>query len=58
MSQHAVEQRSSKLQSVQLDWKTVSDIWDGETTIKIAGQIYLTKEPLESDESYKSRLLR
>lgn len=58
MSQHAVEQRSSKLQSVHNDWKTVSDIWGGERVIKAAGQLYLSKEPLESDESYLIRLSR
>lgn len=55
---HLVEDRSSKFKSVIEDWKTVTDIWGGETKIKAAGQKYLVKEPLESDESYTARLQR
>ena len=58
MTLHNVQSRSDRLQSVNLDWKTVSDIWDGQTIIKAAGQTYLSKEPLESDESYAARLKR
>jgi len=58
MSLHNVEHRSDKLQSVNLDWQTVSDIWDGQTVIKNANQTYLAKEALESDDSYNARLKR
>jgi hypothetical protein len=54
----AISAASPIISQIRLDWYLVDTIWGGTTTMRLARELYLPKEPLEAPSDYDRRLRR